>query len=260
MKNLKNYILGAFAIVALVSCEKDELPQEELTGPTKNAINGGLGGSMQQFTIINDYLYTVDYKTLKVFHLADAENPVLLETIDMGIGMETIFPQDDKLFIGANDGVHIYDISNPRSPEEVSEFDHVTSCDPVIANDQYAFATLRGGTECGGNLSQLDILDLSDMSNPQLIAETELINPYGLGFTNDNENIIYVCDGYDGLKAYDITDMSDVQLVMQMTDLEAVDVIAHGTNQLVVLTKQGVFQYDATDPINLVEQSFIPVQ
>ena len=71
MKNLKNYLLGAFAIVALVSCEKDELPQNEMNAPTKSALNGGLGGSMQQFTIIGDYLYTVDYKTLKVFHLSN---------------------------------------------------------------------------------------------------------------------------------------------------------------------------------------------
>lgn len=261
MKNLKNYFLGAFAIVALVSCEKDELPQDELNTPTKNAVlSGGVGGSMQQFTIIGDYLYTVDYKTLKVFHLSDPENPNLLEVIDMGIGMETIFPQDDKLFIGANDGVHIYDITNPRSPEEISTFEHVTSCDPVIANDQYAFATLRGGTECGGNLSQLDILDLSNPSDPQLIGQTELVNPYGLGFTNNHENIIYVCDGYDGLKAYDVTDMNDIQLVMQMSELEAIDVIAHGSNQLVVLTRQGVFQYDATNPLDLVEQSYIAVQ
>ncbi|MBN4072425.1 hypothetical protein JYT74_00155 [Crocinitomix catalasitica] len=261
MKNLKNYILGAFAIVALVSCEKDQVADNDnINLPTKNALNGGLGGSMQQFTIVGDYLYTVDYKTLKVFHLADAENPVLLETIDMGIGMETIYPQGDRLFIGAQDGVRIYDVTNPRDPQEVSTFEHVTSCDPVIANDQYAFATLRGGTECGGNLSQLDILDVTDLKNPTVVGEAMLINPYGLGFTNSNADIIYVCDGYDGLKAYDISNIGNPEMVMQMDNLEAVDVIAYGDNNLVVLTRQGVYQYDSTDPINLIELSFIPVQ
>ncbi|MCG8576936.1 MAG: hypothetical protein MI810_18790 [Flavobacteriales bacterium] len=260
MKNLKNYILGAFAIVALISCEKEEINEDAANNGTKESVKTGIGGSMAQFTIIDDYLYTVDYKTLKVFHLANAENPTLLETIDMGIGMETIFPQDDKLFIGAQDGVHIYDVSNPRSPEEVSTFEHVTSCDPVIANEQYAFATLRGGTECGGNLSELDILDISNLSNPTVVATSELLNPYGLGFSNTDENIIYVCDGYAGLKAYDISDLSDIQVVMENTNLEAVDVIPSGDDLLVVLTKQGVYQFDSSDPINLVERSFIPVQ
>src|SRR5690606_724522 len=123
---------------------------------SKNMASTGNGGSLAQFTIVDDYLYTIDYRTLKIFALNDPDHPELTESIDMGVGMETVFHQNGRLFIGANNGVHIYDISNPRSPQEVSNFDHVTSCDPVIANNNYALATLRGGTACGGNLSQLD--------------------------------------------------------------------------------------------------------
>lgn len=261
MKNLKIYLFAALCGSALLmSCEKDTTNSGVDNKNTKNHVGAGEGGSMAQFTILNNYLYTVDYKSLKVFHIADPSNPQLLETVDLGVGIETIFPQNDQLFIGTQNGVLIYDVSNPRSPEEISEFEHVTACDPVVANDDYALATLRGGTPCNGNLNQLDVIDISDIANPELAASQELIAPYGLGLSNVDPNLIYVCDGYAGLKAYDFSDLDNIELVMHMEGLEAIDVISSSDNLLVVLTRQGVYQFDATNPTNLVEHSFIGVQ
>ena len=85
MKKL-SYIIGIFAVTAFVSCEKED----DMNTSNREAVSNGVGGSMAQFTIIDDYLYTIDYKTLSVFHLADPENPELLESIPMGVGMETV--------------------------------------------------------------------------------------------------------------------------------------------------------------------------
>ncbi len=265
MKKLRLIFAGAFVIGALASCEKEEVTTNENevqeTPTNKEQAGSGYGGSLSQFTIVDNYLYTIDYKTLNIFLLVDAENPSMTESIDMGVGMETVFAQNGRLFIGANDGVHIYDISDPRSPQEVSEFNHVTSCDPVVANDNYAFATLRGGTECGGSLSQLDIIDISNLNNPYLAGEKQLINPYGLGLSNVDPNILYVCDGYTGLKAFDIsTNTWDVDMVMERADLEALDIISDADNNLIVLTRTGIYQFDASNPTDLVEKSVIVVQ
>jgi hypothetical protein len=260
MNSIK-YFYGILAIAAVTACEKETAGDDVLpANATKEQLQSGLGGSMSQFTIMGDYLYTIDYKTLNVFHLADPSNPVELENIDMGVGMETIFQNGNYIYIGATDGVHIFDISNPREPVEVSEFEHVTSCDPVIANDEIAIATLRGGTQCGGSLTELDIIDLSDINYPKLKYTTELINPYGLGFSKQNPNIVYVCDGYAGLKAYDISNDHDPELVMEIEDMEAMDVISTSGNLLIVLTRGGVYQYDASNPIALTELSHIAVQ
>lgn len=259
MKTLKFLSLAVIATIGLVSCDKEENNQSEDEAiKTKNAISSGEGGSMAQFTIIDDYLYTVDYKSLNVFHIVNPDQPTLLEKIDLGIGIETIFPQNDHLFIGTQNGVKIYDVTNPRSPEEVSEFEHVTSCDPVIANDDYALATLRGGTACGGNLSLLSILDISNLENPIEISTTTLINPYGLGFLSSNENLAFICDGYDGLKLVDFTDPLVPQILVTYPQFEAIDVIEED-NQLILLTRQGVYQFDASNPAELTELSFIPV-
>lgn len=263
MKKLRLLFAGAIVVGTLASCEKEEVTTNEDTNqdsPTKEQVNSGFGGSLAQFTIVDDYLYTIDYRTLNIFHLANATSPVLTETIDMGVGMETVFHENGRLFIGSTDGVHIYDISDPRSPMEVSAFEHVTSCDPVVANDDYACATLRGGTECGGSLSQLTVLDISNIEQPWEVGSVELINPFGLGFSAVDNNILYICDGYSGLKAYDISDSSNPQLVMEDPNLEALDVIADGQDNLIVLTTNGVYQFDGTNPTALSQRSFIPAQ
>ncbi len=260
MKKLKIVLLAALCGAVVMSCEKEDATQVDNENKTMNQVSTGTGGSMAQFTIIDSYLYTVDYKSLKVFLISDPANPELLETINLGVGIETIYPENDHLFIGTQNGVLIYDVTNPRSPEKVSEVDHVTSCDPVIANDQYAIATLRGGTPCNGNLNVLDIIDIEDLSNPTLVASRELINPYGLGFSNTNENIVYVCDGYAVLKAYDISNLDMIEEVMFMEELHALDVIPREDNSLVVLTRQGIYQFDATNATNLVQKSFIGIQ
>jgi len=263
MKKLRFLVAGAFVMGALVSCEKEEVTTQDLASQnqTKEHTSGtGFGGSLAQFTIVEDYLYTIDYKTLNIFYLGDAENPVLTESINMPIGMETVFHENGRLFIGANDGVHIYDISEPRSPQELSQFNHVTSCDPVVANDQYAFATLRGGTDCGGALSQLDIIDISNINMPYLAGETMLTNPYGLGLSTADENIIYICDGYAGLKAYNIQQAFSPQLVMELPNIEALDVIPQEGDNLIVLSRNGIYQFDASKPTALIQKSFIPVQ
>ena len=259
MKNIRKYTVALMALAVLASCEKEQA-NTNANANTLNQATLGEGGSMAQFTILDNYLYTVDYKSLKVFHLADPANPALLETVNLGVGIETIFPQNDHLFIGTQSGVRIYDVTNPRQPKEVSEFAHVTSCDPVVANDDYALATLRGGTPCNGNVNQLDIIDISDIENPTWVSSTDLLNPYGLGLAENADHLVYVCDGYGGLKAFDMTNPELPEEVMHLEGIDALDVIPDEDNNLIVLTRQGVYQYDASNPLELAQKSLISVE
>ena len=94
-------------------------------------------------------------------------------------------------------GMYIYDISNPELPELVSEFQHGTACDPVVVDDTYAYVTLRGGNLCGATESGLYIIDIQDLTQPELKVIYPMDEPYGLGVKDE---LLFICDGASGLK------------------------------------------------------------
>lgn len=49
----------------------------------------------------------------------------------------------------------IFSIANPTQPTQLATFQHATVRDPVIADNQYAFVTLRSGTTCQGFTNEL---------------------------------------------------------------------------------------------------------
>ena len=53
--------------------------------------------------------------------------------------LKTIFNKGNRLFLGSTNGLYIYDITIPATPRYISEFLHVTSCDPVVVDDTYAY-------------------------------------------------------------------------------------------------------------------------
>jgi hypothetical protein len=110
----------------------------------------GVGGSMASFTIVADYLYAVSSQSLYCINIINPANPQQASVKTLGWGIETIYPFQNKLFIGSSTGMFIYDLANPANPSQQGRFSHATRCDPVIADGQYAYVTLRGGTTCNG--------------------------------------------------------------------------------------------------------------
>jgi hypothetical protein len=207
----------------------------------------GVSGSMARLTIAKDYLYGVSTSSLYSFSLEDASNPKLTANKMFGWGIETIYPFRDKLFIGSTSGMFIYDITNPSNPAAMGQFSHVRSCDPVIADDDYAFVTLRSGTTCQGFNNQLDILDIKYLSSPTLLKTYQMTNPHGL---SKDGNLLFICDGKDGLKIYDCTNLNDLQLVKRFKELNTYDVIA--MNGIAILVAEdGLYQFDYTNKNNI---------
>jgi len=200
--------------------------------------NTGVGGSMARFAISGDYLYTVDNIALNVFNVADASNPSQVNHSYVGVNIETIFPKDSTLFIGSQEGMYIYDITSPTQPEFLSVFSHIVSCDPVVADDRYAYVTLRSETGlCGRNTNQLDIIDIQDLRNPVLQASYAMKGPRGLGIDGET---LFLCD--NGLKVYNVSNIHNIDLQYQF-NIEAHDVIPYQGN-LMVIGADGLYQYD----------------
>ena len=208
----------------------------------------GKGGSMARFAIVSNRMYTVSNSDLNVFNITVPDNPVYNKKVNISNwNIETIFPFKDKIFIGSQNGMFVYNINNVDNPVLVGQFSHVQSCDPVIADENYAYVTLRTGSTCFGNANQLEILQLNSFTDPTLVKAYPFTNPHGL---SKDGNLLFICDGSDGLKIYNSFDVSNLQLIKQFSNLETYDVIAY-ENIALVVAKDGLYQYDYSDVNNI---------
>jgi hypothetical protein len=219
--------------------------------------NTGTGGSMARFTVYDNYLYAVDHSTLRLFDISSAQDPQERKEMYVGWDIETLFPYENRLFLGSTTGMFIYDLSDPSNPHYISSFWHASSCDPVVVEGDYAYVTLRAGNLCGDNTSELDVIDLSDLLSPKLLKEYLMEEPYGLGIDN---GILFICDGDAGLKIYDAHDplTIDKHKLAAYPDIHAWDVIPLG-EVLIMIGKDGLYQYDYSDPAEITELSVIPI-
>ncbi len=218
----------------------------------------GVGGSMARFTLAGDYLYIVTPSNLQTYFIGNSGQPTTTGTTNIGWNIETIFPFRNHLLIGSQTGMFVYGLGNPAQPNFVSQFSHVTSCDPVVAEGDYAYVTLRSGTACQGFSNQLEVLDITDLTNPQLLKTYPMTNPHGLGIDNGT---LFICDGSAGLKIYDATNVLEIDQnqLAHYDNINAFDVIPFNQVLLMIGTN-GLYQYDYSNlqEINLL--STIPVK
>ncbi|MCU0451175.1 MAG: hypothetical protein MUC97_15270 [Bernardetiaceae bacterium] len=232
---------------------------------TKPASNpgsvGGKGGSMACFTLMDNFLYAIDSRDLLVFDIKEAAKLQLLgNKIPVNTDIETIFGYNDRLFIGSQTGMYIYNATNRQAPQREGHYRHTRSCDPVVVEGDYAYVTLRDGSDCGGNVNQLDVIDISNPSNPRKIQTYPMTNPHGLGIDNGT---LFVCDGRDGLKVFDATDVRAINRnqIAHFRDINTYDVIPDNLRKVLMLVGSNrITQYDYKDPRAIAKLSEIDLR
>jgi hypothetical protein len=248
MSPLKNLFMKTFiAIITalfLFSCSAKESASFSSGG------GSGKGGSLARFTISGNYMYAVDKENLKVFNITNPAQPAFVRSIPVGFEIETIYPFSDKLFIGSTSVVHIFSIADPANPQKLSTAispQVLRRCDPVVARDSVAYATLRTNGPCGGMASILAVYDIRNITSPVQVSQEIVSEPYGLGYT---DNTLYVCDRNMGLMVFDITNAFDPVHVknvpMPQSGVHFVDVIPNN-DVLVCWVTKGMVLYDITD-------------
>lgn len=220
-----------------------------------SSVTSGIAGSMARFSIVNNYMYCVNDGQLRSFDITNTLDPQQVAVNNMGWGIETIYPFKNKLFIGSNTGMFIYDISSPANPVREGQFQHARACDPVITDGDYAYVTLHDGNFCGGASNVLDVVNVMNLSAPSLLRSYPMTHPHGL---SKSGNLLFICDGKDGLKMYDASFPGSITLLKHITGLETYDAIAWNNN-LVVVAKDGLYQFDYSDPFTLVQRSKLSV-
>ena len=199
----------------------------------------GKGGSLARFMIVEDYLYAVDNQKINVFNIQNLSVPTKIKEQNVGWGIETIFNRDEYLYLGSTNGMYIYDIKSLGNPVFVSRIAHVKACDPVVVDEKYAYVTLRAGNLCGETDSVLDIIDITNKSNPVKIKSYIMDNPYGLGI---KDQMLFICDGTAGLKVFNKTNVMDLQITNQFKNINTFDVIPLD-DKLLLVGQNTLFQY-----------------
>ena len=227
---MKKLLILCLFLAFVYACKGDAISASPTTG---------VGGSTARFTIANGYLYIVDNQSLKVYNIQNVANPIFIKKTLLNTVVETIFPFNEHLLVGTQNGMYIFNISAPENPQFVSVYSHIVSCDPVVAEGNYAYVTLRSGTNCNRGLNVLDVIDIKDLKSPKLMSSYPMQSPNGLGIGG---NLLFVTEGSNGLKVFDKTNPLALKQLKYIQDFAAVDVIPQD-NTLIITGKDGIYQY-----------------
>ena len=217
------------------------------------AKSGGTAGSMAGMVLMNDHLYAItEMHSLGIVDISNPAMPVLDSNFFAGYDLQTVFPFKDKLFLGSAVGMFMYDVTDPSHPVAAGEFSHGRACDPVIADDHYAYVTLHAGDGCGGDANELHVIDISNLQNAQLVKTYQMTKPTGL---SKDGNLLFVCDDTE-VKVYNAANPGNLVLVKKIKSSQPYDVITFG-NKAMVVCSNGLYQYDYSNINNIRQLSFV---
>jgi hypothetical protein len=228
--------------ILLLSCDKSVLENSN-----SSDIQNGTGGSLARFTLAGNYLYVIEDASLKTFDVTNPANPILKNSLGIGNNIETIYPYKSNLFIGSQNGMFIYSISNPAAPQYSGSASHVRSCDPVVANDTAAFVTLRGGGFCGAVRDGLYLYNIANLLSPQLINTVDLSTPFGLGL---KDSTLFVCRGANGMTVINVKNIRTPVQLQTITGNDFRDVIPYN-DLLICYVTDGLALYDISNIANI---------
>lgn len=233
----------------------------------------GTAGSMSQTAIVGDYLYTLSTRETNEQGVTISADSLIVSIIGNNgqvrrvsgqsipwANAETLFPKEDKLYLGTQTGMLVYGLARPDNPDFITAVSHVRGCDPVVVHDQIAYVTIHGGTPCGGNINQLQVFDVSNLQNVQLLASFGMYRPMGLAY-RESDKTLFICEDDQGLKVFDASVTTEIgsRLLSQISGFKAFDVIALPDGLVLVIGADGLYQYDLRDPRNPVFLSKIAV-
>jgi hypothetical protein len=222
--------------------------------PTSFAGNSNASiGSVNRIAYYKEHVYVISRSIINTFQ--DFGQLELLSSNYASGNMETVYPNNDKLFIGTSQSMEVFDLRNPSTPEFLSSFWHPTSCDPVLPDGDVAFVTLRTGDvgNCPGDENALLVLDINNLRNPIQIQEIEMESPFGMSKAGSK---LYVGEGANGLKIFDASDKRNLSLDTWDKSIEAYDIIHHPvrTDLLLIAGPNGISQYqiEASQDLSLI--------
>jgi hypothetical protein len=214
-------------------------------------------GTLNRITKANEHIYIVSNSNMIIID----DNNFNAEAIRLeGIkeDMETVFPYQNKLFVGSKTSMSVFDISTNNIPTQLTDFEHATSCDPVLPYSNVVYVTLRTAdfSLCPGNSNSLLVIDINDVSNAAQLHDIQLTSPYGMTVINQH---LFVGNGTSGLNIFNIEDPKNPLLIQEFKEVPSYDVIADPNNSdyIFITGEDGMDQYEIDNNFKLIFKSKI---
>jgi choice-of-anchor B domain-containing protein len=229
----------------------------------------GPPSNWREITVVNKHAYVTtegsspNHPGMQIISLENLPSATLTatynNTFNQGhIIQKDIFSPSPYVYVcgtSSTQGIHILDVSNPGSPEQVGlYFPGYYIHDCHVRGDLLFAAAFYEGT--------IDIVDISDKTNPTLISRIPDPGANTHSFsTTEDLNYLIIADELDGLpgRIFDISDLSDPTEVARYTANSAS--LVHNPYMIgdfcfITHNSEGLRVLDMTDPTVPIEVGY----
>ena len=219
----------------------------------------GYGGYHQYMSVRSGHAYICDYnKSLQVINVTDVSNPVNVVEIPSGFQTASIVFDGNYAYVAiGQQGMNVYDVSNPAAPTFVST---------ILTGGRAAFVSF-GAITIGGSpkghvyVSNRDTpgicaINVSVPSNPVVSGTLVALQPApGIAYSPFYlDGKIYVAYGTAGMRIIDVSSPSNPTLLSTINlGGDSRDVVVNGNYAYVAARDSGVYVVDVTDPASPVK-------
>ncbi|MFW9852752.1 MAG: LVIVD repeat-containing protein [Candidatus Thorarchaeota archaeon] len=166
------------------------------------------GGGAHTIRLKGDLLYIADHSQgMEILNISDLYNIVKITNVPVSEDTAGIDIAGDLAFITAPEGLFIYNISNPSSPQSVHTYTSTKSYSYIEVHDNLAFIS---------NPSYIEVIDISNPTNPVKVSTIG-----GGGFIRNFQivgNLLFGSNMDRGVEIYDISNIHRVKLLGRFHD------------------------------------------
>jgi hypothetical protein len=209
-------------------------------GYTLNLVGSLNTGITYDVHVDGNIAYLTNNQGVDILDISDISNPKKISTIHIQDGAFGIYVEGDVAYIAGETGLTITDVGDPEHPEIIGSFYDGGVNRNVRIRGSYAYVT---DYEDG-----LEIVDISDLSNPVMVGRYSLGDTRGVEVAGD---IAYVTSPGTGLRVLNISNPADPEMIKRVTGTgSAANICVHDDRIYLGCYTQGVRIASITDPLN----------